>query len=69
MFWAFKFNFVVDILAHFGLETIWAIFLKISQLKKIFWSPKEAKAKKDCQCCFGGFFVNIFASVHELNQC
>jgi hypothetical protein len=28
MFWAFKLNLVVDILAFFGLETAWATFFK-----------------------------------------
>jgi hypothetical protein len=28
IFWAFKLSFVVDILAFFGLETVWATFLK-----------------------------------------
>jgi hypothetical protein len=28
MFWTFKFNFEVDIMAFFGLETVLATFLK-----------------------------------------
>jgi len=29
MFWAFKLSFVVDILAFFGLKTVWATFEKL----------------------------------------
>jgi hypothetical protein len=32
VFWAFKWNFVVDILAFFGLETFLASFEKIGEL-------------------------------------
>ncbi len=28
MFWTFKFNVVVDILAFLGFETVWATFFK-----------------------------------------
>ena len=31
MFWAFKLSFAVDILAFFGLETVWAIFEKLGE--------------------------------------
>ncbi len=39
MFWVFKFSFVVDILAFFGLATFWAILWKIWQIFfLIVWS-------------------------------
>jgi hypothetical protein len=47
MFGAFKLSFVLDILAFFGLETIWATFLKHWAFFKIFWSTYfQAKPSK-----------------------
>jgi hypothetical protein len=39
MFWTFKFSFIVDILAFFGLETLWAHFDKLGDLKKSSGHP------------------------------
>ncbi len=40
MSWAFKLIFFVDILAFYGLETVWATFGKIGQFFfRILWSP------------------------------
>ncbi len=35
MFWAFKLSFVVDILAYFALETVWATFEKLGDFSNL----------------------------------
>ncbi len=40
MFWTFKLSFDKDILAFFGLATVWATFPKLGLIFfPIFWSP------------------------------
>jgi hypothetical protein len=61
MFWTFTLSFDVDILAFFGLATLWATFKKLGDLKKIFRSP--------CSQSFSLLGCYILIDMCELVKC
>ncbi len=68
MFWVFILSFVVDILAFFGLKTVWAIFEKLGNF--FFKSsghpgPEPSKATMSVSCVFTLNFADVNAPLLE----